>query len=162
MSSRPEQQLSNVVLPEPEGPITETNSPSCTTRSTSRSASTSSAPVWYVLRTRSAMSRASTDSVTSSPSAAGAATSNRKWKSVVLSHPYPAQGLGQLLRAARSKRRHGLRDITDLLLLPLDRGTARLAQDEPASVLGLDRHRLGHRALLDVDRHALGARIQGP
>ena len=32
-----------------------------------------------------------------------------------------------------------------------------LAEDEPAAVLGLDRHRLGHRAVFDVDRHAVVA-----
>ena len=117
MSSRPEQQLSRVVLPEPDGPMTETNSPSCTTRSTSRSASTSSAPVWYVLRTRSATNR------------------RGRVGSVTVLHRQPALRLGtlraerlgdpigyrirarrrrlrQLLRAAGAERRHGLGDVT--------------------------------------------------
>ena len=51
MSSRPERQLSNVVLPLPDGPITERYWPRGIRRSTPRSASTSSAPVRYVLTT---------------------------------------------------------------------------------------------------------------
>ena len=45
MSSRPDRQFNSVVLPEPDGPITATNSPRSTTRSTPRNASTVSAPV---------------------------------------------------------------------------------------------------------------------
>ena len=45
MSSSPERQLSSVVLPEPDGPMTARNSPRSTTRSMPRKASTVSAPV---------------------------------------------------------------------------------------------------------------------
>src|SRR5712664_896567 len=38
----------NVLLPDPDGPITETNSPSSISRPTDRSACTSTSPIWYV------------------------------------------------------------------------------------------------------------------
>ncbi len=45
MSSNPDRQLSSVVLPDPDGPITATSSPRSTTRLSSASASTSTSPV---------------------------------------------------------------------------------------------------------------------
>src|SRR5215213_13995 len=56
MSSSPDRQFNKVVLPDPDGPITATISPSPTVRSRSTRASTWISPVRYTLRTRSATS----------------------------------------------------------------------------------------------------------
>ena len=44
MESSPDRQLRSVVFPDPDGPMTATNSPGETVKSTPRSASTSSTP----------------------------------------------------------------------------------------------------------------------
>src|SRR5690242_17254374 len=147
-SSSPEQQLSSVVLPEPDGPITATNSPSCTTRSMLRSASTSSAPVRYTLRTASAMS---SWSVTFSPSAG---------KRLRLAHAHSAQRFRELLRPAWAQGRDRVGHVAGGLARPLERDALVAAQHEPAAVLGLDRHRLGHQPVVDVDDHAVVARVE--
>src|SRR5687767_4497365 len=51
IESRPERQLSSVVLPQPLGPMIATISPAATARSTPRSAFTRTVPVSYVLCT---------------------------------------------------------------------------------------------------------------
>ena len=54
---------SSVVLPQPDGPIRETNSPLCTRRSTLLSAVTGASAVWKVSE-RSQMSMATADAIT--------------------------------------------------------------------------------------------------
>src|SRR5262245_28361699 len=97
--------------------------------------------------------------VTRPPSATIAATRDGTAVEARLSHSSPTQCLGKFLATARTERRNCLRNVTGRCVLVLYPLAVGCAQDEPAAVFGLDRHRLGHR-VLDVDRHTFGARVQ--
>ena len=84
-----------------------------------------------------------------------------------LSHAAPAERIRQLLGATGAQRRDALSGMSShapaSATAALGRPDPLVApQHEPASVLGLDRHRLGHRALVDVDHHAVFGRIPRP
>src|SRR4051812_9736068 len=94
--------------------------------------------------------------VTWPPSATSATPRDGRGWEPQLSDPRAPQRLGELLAAALTQRRDGLRNVANFRILIRDRHAVGSAQDEAAAVFGLDRHRLGHR-VLDVDRHTFGA-----
>ena len=158
----PEQQLSSVVLPEPDGPMTETNSPSCTTRSTPRRASTvfraGSVHLAHALGHqelighRFSIGRQSRNANGRRDEGAGIRGST---------HSAPAQCFRKLLRptgAPRRRRTPCPATSQAGSAAALERDPFVTTQHEPAAVLGLDRHRFGHQPVVDVDQHAVVGR----
>src|SRR5664280_921180 len=72
----------------------------------------------------------------------------------------PCATLRVVLQATRPECRHRLRYLTRRLRSPADQDIGAIAQDEPAYILRLDRHRLGHQAMLDIDDDAVVARVE--
>src|SRR6185437_11311539 len=168
--SRPPISLSSVLLPQPLGPTTETNSPSPTSNSSGRSDSTSPSPVWYDLATPRAWISVRGRALAGS-TAAPAITASRK---IVEGHPILGLALGGRIEAAVLRQeverlgdvghRHAQRPLLGRFLGVIERRRLLQADDQRLAHAGL-RIRLEHR----IDRrlrvlfrflHRLGGRAQ--